>query len=243
MDDPAARVAWRFCNTITARKRRADERRIEIVLEAWERDGNLRACGPTEELPGWGSVRSRTRERGSDVAAVRLLFVVSGRSGIWSAPGLATDQRMMNLDGWCAWRLVGANNREVARSARTFLTFHECYQAARQVQHRLDAAALTVRHDDVLNLWAWRAEIDGFAVATSGRMYQRHRECQSNAAQFLALMPLAATAYDSTDALTPGAYAPTSAVPAQSRYMADDRQLARDDEGYDNAASATLRLA
>jgi len=66
------------------------------------------------------------------VAAVRLLFVVSGRSGIWSAPGLASNQRMINLDGWCAWRLVGANNREVARSARTFPTFHECYQAARR---------------------------------------------------------------------------------------------------------------
>jgi hypothetical protein len=177
------------------------------------------------------------------VAAVRLLFVVSGRSGIWSAPGLATDQRMINLDGWCAWRLVGANNREVARSARTFPTFHECYQAARQVQHRLDAAVMTVRHDDLLNLWAWRAEIDGVAVATSGRMYQRHRECQSNAAQFLALMPLAATAYDSTNVLTTGADSRDSVVPAQSLYMTDDQNRDRDDEGYDDAASATLRLA
>ena len=107
---------------------------------------------------------------------------------MWSAPGLASDQRIVNLDGWCAWRLVGANNREVARSAQTFPTFHECYQAARSVQRHLDAAATTVRHDDHLNLWAWRAEIDGVAVATSGRMYQRHRECQSNAAQFFELL-------------------------------------------------------
>lgn len=177
------------------------------------------------------------------MAAVRLLFVVSGRSGIWSAPGLASDQRMINLDGWCAWRLVGANNREVARSAQTFPTFHECYQAARQVQHRLDVAAMTVRHDDVLNLWAWRAEIDGIAVATSGRMYQRHRECQSNAAQFLALMPLAATAYDSTTVPAIGADSPTSVVPAQSSYMMDGGKREQGDEGYDNAASATLRLA
>ncbi len=177
------------------------------------------------------------------MAAVRLLFVVSGRSGIWSAPGLAADQRMINLDGWCAWRLVGANNREVARSAQTFPTFHECYQAARQVQHRLDVAAMTVRHDDVLNLWAWRAEIDGIAVATSGRMYQRHRECQSNAAQFLELMPLAATAYDSTTVPAIGADSPTSVVPAQSSYMMDGGKREQGDEGYDNAASATLRLA
>lgn len=177
------------------------------------------------------------------MAAVRLLFVVSGRSGIWSAPGLASDQRMINLDGWCAWRLVGANNREVARSARTFPTFHECYQAARQVQHCLDLALTTVRHDDVLNLWAWRAEIDGIAVATSGRMYQRHRECQSNAAQFLALMPLAATAYDSTTVPAIGSESLVSVIPAQSHYMTDDRQHHQDEEGYDDAASATLRLA
>jgi hypothetical protein len=175
------------------------------------------------------------------VAAVRLLFVVSGRSGIWSAPGLASDQRMINLDGWCAWRLVGANNREVARSARTFPTFHECYQAARQVQRRLDGAALTVRHDDVLNLWAWRAEIDGIAVATSGRMYQRHRECQSNATQFFELMPLAATAYDSTTVPAIDSEAAIS-LREQSPYITDGRQL-HDEEGFDDAASATLRLA
>jgi len=186
---------------------------------------------------------SRTRERGSNVAAVRLLFVVSGRSGIWSAPGLASDQRMINLDGWCAWRLVGANNREVARSARTFPTFHECYQAARQVQHRLEVAAMTVRHDDVLNLWAWRVEIDGIAVATSGRMYQRHRECQSNAAQFFELMPLAATAYDSTTVHAIGSDSPGSVIPAQTAYITDDRQRPGDEESYDDAASATLRLA
>jgi hypothetical protein len=159
------------------------------------------------------------------VAAVRLLFVVSGRAGVWSAPGLEPEQREINLDGWCAWRLVGANNREIARSARTFPTFHECYQAARQVQQRLALAVTTVRHDDVLNLWAWRAQLDGTPVATSGRLYQRHRECQSNVAQFLALMPLAATAYDSTVA---------PVAPSDSF---------EDDQRYDDVASTTtLRL-
>ena len=188
-------------------------------------------------------MQRRTRERGSNVAAIRLLFVVSGRSGIWSAPGLASDQRMINLDGWCAWRLVGANNREVARSARTFPTFHECYQAARQLQHRLDLAAMTVRHDDSLNLWAWRAEIDGVAVATSGRMYQRHRECQSNAAQFFELMPSAVTAYDSTTVPAIGADSLATLIPAQSRYTTDDGKRDQDDEGCDDTPGATLRLA
>jgi hypothetical protein len=164
------------------------------------------------------------------VAAVRLLFVVSGRAGVWSAPGLLPDQRQINLDGWCAWRLVGANNREVARSARTFPTFHECYQGARYVQHRVAHATTTVRHDDVLNLWAWRAEIDGVPVATSGRLYQRHRECQSNVAQFLLLMPLAATAYDASAAATLD-----HAVDLESQVSpipAPRSQFARPDEAY-----------
>jgi len=182
------------------------------------------------------------------VAAVRLLFVVSGRAGLWSAPGLLPDQREINLDGWCAWRLVGANNREIARSAKTFPTFHECYQAARYVQHRLALATTTVRHDDVLNLWAWRAELDGAPVATSGRLYQRHRECQSNVAQFLLLMPLAATAYDSSVAPAPGLESEVTSIPSQRAHFVGAEEMYRDgddlpDDGpYDDVASTTLRL-
>jgi hypothetical protein len=110
------------------------------------------------------------------------------------------------------------------------------------VQRRLDVAATTVRHDDVLNLWAWRAEIAGIAVATSGRMYQRHRECQSNAAQFFELMPLAATAYDSTTVPAIGSESAVSLVRDQSRYMSDETKF-QDEESFDDAASATLRLA
>jgi hypothetical protein len=181
------------------------------------------------------------------VAAVRLLFVVSGRAGVWSAPGLEPEEREINLDGWCAWRLVGANNREIARSAKTFPTFHECYQAARHVQQRLALAVTTVRHDDVLNLWAWRVQIDGAAVATSGRLYQRHRECQSNLAQFLALMPLAATAYDSTVAPSLDVDAELAPITTEPSRVIDVDEIYHDDtfqgDGrYDDVASTTLRL-
>ena len=132
------------------------------------------------------------------MAAVRLMFVVSGRAGTWSAPGLEPEQpeSTVTLDAWCAWRLMGANNREIGRSARTFSTFHECYQAAREIQQSLDGVVTTVRHDDTHNLWAWRAKLDGVNIASSGRLYQRFRECQANVAQFIELMPVAITAYD-----------------------------------------------
>ena len=132
------------------------------------------------------------------MSAVRLMFVVSGRAGTWSAPGLEPEQSetTVNLDAWCAWRLMGANNREIARSARTFSTFHECYQTAREIQQALDGVVTTARHDDTHNLWAWRAKLDGVNIASSGRLYQRFRECQANVAQFIELMPIAITAYD-----------------------------------------------
>ncbi|HEY3923058.1 MAG TPA: hypothetical protein VGL75_00685 [Acidothermaceae bacterium] len=106
----------------------------------------------------------------------------------------------MDLDAWCAWRLMGANNREIARSAHTFSTFHECYQAAREIQQALDGVVTTVRHDDTHNLWAWRAKLDGLNIASSGRLYQRFRECQANVAQFIEFMPIAITAYDAAPA-------------------------------------------
>ena len=136
------------------------------------------------------------------MAAVRLMFVVSGRAGTWSAPGLELEhtETTVNLDAWCAWRLMGANNREIARSARTFSTFHECYQTAREIQQSLDGVVTTVRHDDTHNLWAWRAKLDGVNIASSGRLYQRFRECQANVAQFIEFMPLAVTAYDAAPA-------------------------------------------
>lgn len=136
------------------------------------------------------------------MAAVRLMFVVSGRAGTWNAPGLEPElaETTLNLDSWCAWRLMGANNREIARSARTFSTFHECYQTAREIQQALDGVVTTVRHDDTHNLWAWRAKLEGVNIASSGRLYQRFRECQANVAQFIEFMPLAVTAYDAAPA-------------------------------------------
>jgi hypothetical protein len=159
------------------------------------------------------------------VAAVRLLFIASNRGGGWTAPGLEpTDRncRTIDLDGWCAWRLVGGNNREIGRSPRTFPSFHDCYQAVRDLQHQLPRAVLVLRHDDRENRWAWRAHVDDVSVATSGRLYQRHRECQSNAKQFFELLPEATTAYDVVT--TPAARLPYGGlVPEQ--FTADDASV------------------
>jgi hypothetical protein len=151
--------------------------------------------------------------------SARLLFVISAQAGLWSVPGLEPTHnhpRVIGLDGWCAWRLVGGNNREIARSASIYGTFQECYEAARRVQLAVPSINPVLRHDDVENRWAWRVQADPRAGASSGRMYHRYRECLFNVRQFLDLMPAAVTAYDS-EVVLPRVDGPASAlyIPAQ----------------------------
>jgi hypothetical protein len=134
----------------------------------------------------------------SHAPAGRLLFVTSDRVDSWALPGLpraTTPDSHAPLE-WCAWRLIGGNNREVARGAGTHPDFYECYETVRRVQQNLGRAVSLIRRSDAEGLWAWRIMLDGRLEAGSGRLYQRHRECEFNLRQFLALMPHAATAYD-----------------------------------------------
>ena len=132
------------------------------------------------------------------MGAARLLFMSYDRPGVWSVPGLPVGDTtiVMATQGWFAWRLVGANNREIARSARTFLSFGACYAAADALRTRKGHFVDVVRHDDDRNQWAWHLRVDGIAEAASSRLYQRHRECLFNLEQFMTSIPDAVSAYD-----------------------------------------------
>ncbi|MEU9453912.1 hypothetical protein [Streptomyces sp. NPDC048277] len=89
------------------------------------------------------------------------------------------------------WRLVGANNRELGRCAAAFENLAVCQATVARLRERVaDARALLVMAD-VPGTWTWRVELDGRDVATAGRSYQRHRECQHNVNLFLAAVPVA----------------------------------------------------
>lgn len=148
----------------------------------------------------------------------RLLFVSSERAGVWPLPGVSpgdTSQVITDLPEWFAWRLIGGNNREIARSGQTFGSFQACLESARSLQGRIDATRHVVRHDDLKRLWAWRVAVDGRLEAVCGRLYQRHRECLSSLAQFRSAMPTAHTVYDSLDVSESRATAGRPPVPAQ----------------------------
>lgn len=88
----------------------------------------------------------------------------------------------VRADGrWTAWRMLASNHREVARSAAVFADVDDCLVAIR--------AMLADRGDIALEpgpvgMWGWRYDVDARAVAVSGRLYHRQRECGYNAESF-----------------------------------------------------------
>lgn len=103
----------------------------------------------------------------------------------------ASAQRPDDGEKAVGWRLIGANNRELGRSAAMFGGHVECRAAVNELREKIAGARVLMTMSDAAGSWTWRLEIDGRSVAVAGRPYLRHRECQFNFGQFLAAVPLA----------------------------------------------------
>ncbi|HWA66161.1 MAG TPA: hypothetical protein VG899_07310 [Mycobacteriales bacterium] len=104
------------------------------------------------------------------------------------------------MDGsWFAWRLTGANHRELGRSCRVFPDLASARDDAARLRERVGEAEVSVLTVPRTGTWGWRLRLDGVAVATSSRGYARHRECTYNASTFVA----AAAVADLSDADPP----------------------------------------
>ncbi len=121
----------------------------------------------------------------------RFLFVVGVGRGAEAHPVWPdvhqTFEGDVDPDGsWVAWRLTGANHRELGRSSRVFADLKLATEHAVTLHDRIEEAEvhiLTVPHTGT---WGWRLRLDDVAVATSSRGYARHRECTYNVAAFMA---------------------------------------------------------
>jgi hypothetical protein len=87
------------------------------------------------------------------------------------------------------WILVSPNNRPLGLG----MTYHEAYADCRESvvvlkanNDRLNPVETTV---ELTGQWTWRVELDGVAVAKSGRSYLRARECQYNLQRFFEAVP------------------------------------------------------
>jgi hypothetical protein len=108
-------------------------------------------------------------------------------------PGNWFDTPEMNgpLDtsAWCAWRLLGANNRELARSYTGYPDVATCTDAARLIQSghgQLDAAT---RPKLPTGRWYWEASLDGIPLAVSAHWFRWRRDCEHNFEQFMKAVP------------------------------------------------------
>jgi hypothetical protein len=98
----------------------------------------------------------------------------------------------VDKDGsWVAWRLTGANHRELGRSARVFTDLTQARLDAVALNEHIaevQAQILTVPHTGT---WGWRLQLNGISVATSSRGYSRHRECTYNVSAFVSAASIA----------------------------------------------------
>jgi len=87
-----------------------------------------------------------------------------------------------------SWRLLAANNRDVARSAEHFTDLAACLDGVRTLQANV-ASSVAVATRTGRADWSWRLRIDGVDVAVSSRTYQRRLQCEAACALFMSLVP------------------------------------------------------
>jgi hypothetical protein len=88
---------------------------------------------------------------------------------------------------WYAWRLIGTNNHELGRSALSFPSYRLALDAFAELTVGLDRLVPLAVRDRPTGRWGWRLELDGVAVAASGRWYKRDQDSRLGAAKFLEL--------------------------------------------------------
>jgi hypothetical protein len=93
---------------------------------------------------------------------------------------------------WSAWRLLGANNRELGRSFRTFPDRTSCADAADHLQVSVDRVEPVVVAGLRSGNWYWELYVDGEAAATSARAFRRPRDSEYNLAHFVTSLHVAA---------------------------------------------------
>jgi len=105
-------------------------------------------------------------------------------------PGGGRITRPDVADGeWVAWRVVGSNHREIARSAAVFQDTDAARQAVAAV--RGDVFHAVASTDAVRGQWGWQLHIHGVPVVVSSRLYQRARDCADSLAIAVAAIKVA----------------------------------------------------
>jgi hypothetical protein len=92
------------------------------------------------------------------------------------------------VQDWYGWRLMGANNRELGRSARSFASYPLARRAVMHLQQHADQLVRSTEVDPATGRWRWRLDLDNTAVAISGRWYERDHDSRLGMAKFVTLV-------------------------------------------------------
>ena len=91
-----------------------------------------------------------------------------------------------------AWRLLGANNRELGRSPVWYPDLDSCREAVWALKREIGGVTSAITAVALPGgAWSWRMAANGRPVAVAGRPYHRHRECAYNLSHFVAAVPTA----------------------------------------------------
>ncbi len=90
---------------------------------------------------------------------------------------------------WYCWRLMGANNRELGRSASSFGSYPGVRRAVHDLQKHAARLVRATVVDPATGRWGWRLDLDDRTVAMSGRWYERDHDSQAGMDKFVHLLP------------------------------------------------------
>lgn len=117
------------------------------------------------------------------------IYIANARArfGPLRATGPA-DSRTLRV----GWRLLAANNRDVARAAIAYGDVTACLDAIRTVQGSLALCSGIVSIGASAGgraEWAWRLRLGNDDLAVSSRTYQRRVQCEAAYELFVSLAP------------------------------------------------------
>lgn len=119
--------------------------------------------------------------------------MATARFTIYIAPSRGRPGRPLTHDDYDAdarfgWRMLAANNREVARSTETFADVEECIDAVTHLQRDVCDGSVVASRSGRAD-WSWRLRVAGVDLAASSRTYQRRLQCEAACALFVELVP------------------------------------------------------
>jgi hypothetical protein len=145
---------------------------------------------------GSGRPGSALAERGRSITAASFGVIEGWGTAAaahppWPGQGQAFAGDPASDGHWFAWRVCGANHRELGRGTSVHPDLESALRSVAGIRTDVGRAVLSYAITSPGGHWTWRMTVDAQPVATSSRAYFRQRECAYAAAAFTAAVSVA----------------------------------------------------